>query len=347
MSISLYQKYFDVLGKSYRNIVGIYDENELIVASTHEEVIGMYLHNLKVPYKTYVLGEEKQEHNVFIQGDEESSAVVAPVVIASLRAVKSLNREFDDKLFFMQQLINDKAENVAWKAQSLGIQDEECRVVFVIKVSSKHSLLVEQLIREVAPIKEKDFLFENKSDELVLVRRCKSEPNLSKLTSFAQQISSAIMSEVMEQVSIGIGSVSNSLATISKSYKAAMSALDIGYIFENKNRIYSFMNLGISRLITSVPIEKCKAFLHEVLHDDAMRELDSDTITTVQRFFDYDLNISLAARELYIHRNTLVYRLDRVQKQTGLDVRKFDDALLFKIALLIQRYLNGSRREGS
>ena len=200
-----------------------------------------------------------------------------------------------------------------------------------------------EIIKDVAPVREGDYLFTNAANELVFIRTCKSEPSNTKLMNIATQISSGISESLFEQPSIGIGGISEQLADLSKSYKSAISALDVGYIFENRNKIYAHMSLGVSRLVTSVPIEKCKAFLNEVLKEDVLREIDNETMNTVQRFLDCDLNISLAARELYIHRNTLVFRLDKLKSLTGLDVRKFDDAMLLKMAMLIHRYLRTSR----
>ncbi len=342
MSVAVYQKYFDTLGKNYKNTIGVYDNNSYIVACNRKEFIGSKIKEINVPHVSYSLSNEK--YSLFMEGAISMVEMVAPIIRASIMAVEEFDREGEDEQYLYKQIINGNCEDILWRAKNLGIEDEEIRVVFVVNVSSKHMYLARDIVKEVAPVREGDGLFVNGSSELVFVRKCKSEPSNTKLTNIAQQISTGITSEIFEQPSIGIGCIVNNLADIEKSYKTAVSALDVGYIFENRNKTYSYMNLGISRLITSVPVEKCKAFLHEVMNDDVLREIDNDTMLTVQRFFDYDLNISLAARELYIHRNTLVYRLDRVQDKTGLDVRKFEDALLFKMAMLIQRYLRSGRK---
>lgn len=343
MSVNIFQKYFDAFGSNENNTIGVFDELGYIVASNAKKLLGKKIKTSGIKYTAFsIAGEPK--FTLFIDGPEDDAAKIALPVSAALDTLKEFERENEDKEYLFKQIVNGGGEDTLYRCQSLGIEDEVVRVVFVINVSSKNISLAKQIVEEAAPVRENDCVYIGARNELVFIRKCKTEPSNAKLLSVATQISAALVDEIVEQPSIGIGKAVTNLSELPKSYKTAVSALEIGYVFENKNKIYSYMNLGISRLITSVPIEKCKAFLNEILKEDVLREIDADTMSTVQRFFDYDLNISLAARELYIHRNTLVYRLNNIQKLTGLDVRKFDDALLFKVAMLIQRYLRTGRR---
>ena len=267
----------------------------------------------------------------------------AAVIGASLQALEKIDCCQNDAEYFIKQIINEKEEDIPTRARILKVQSDPHRVVYVIRAGAKHIDTVMNVVQNLV-VGSRDFLFENQSGELVYVRTLKSEPSDTKLYNLAREISEAIAAEAFEFVSVGIGMVVNNLEDLAKSYKSAVNALEIGEIFVNKRKIYAYSNLGISRLISSIPIGKCKVFLNEVLKGDVLESIDNETLDTVQKFLDYDLNISLAARELYIHRNTLVYRLDRLQKQTGLDVRKFEDAMLFKIAILIHKYLSATRR---
>ena len=344
MSIALYQKYFDMLSTSYENKIGLYDNHGIVVASNKKNLIGSKLKELDFTYSSFSLSDDASiRFSIFTEGTEEFARLTVPVIRAAINTLSANNRVLVDSEYFFKQLIRGQLEDAYWKAPCLEIPDELLRTVFVVKLSSKNIPLALKIIREVAPARENDYTFPNEANEIVFIRHFKSEPTSIRLMQIATQISTGIMSELVEQPIIAIGAPSTNLETLSRSYKTAVDALNIGSVFENRNKIYSYMTLGISRLITSAPVEKCKAFLNEVLSDNVLKELDEDTMSTVQRFFDYDLNISLTARELYIHRNTLVYRLDRIQDLTGLDVRKFDDALLFKIAMLIQKYLRASR----
>ena len=344
MSIALYQKYFDMLSTSYENKLGLYDNHGVVVASNKKNLIGSKLKDLDFTYFSFSLSEDSGDRfSIFAEGSEDFVKITVPGVRAAINTLAANSRVLVDSEYFFKQLIKGQLEDAYWKAPCLEIPDELLRTVFVIKLSSKNIPLAIKIIREVAPARDNDYVFPNEASEIVFIRHFKSEPTSIRLMQIATQISTGIMSELVEQPVIAIGAPSSNLETLSRSYKTAVDALNIGSVFENRNKIYSYMTLGISRLITSAPVEKCKAFLNEVLSDNVLKELDEDTMSTVQRFFDYDLNISLTARELYIHRNTLVYRLDRIQDLTGLDVRKFDDALLFKIAMLIQKYLRASR----
>lgn len=347
VQISLCQSYFSMLKQELDVCAGIFDSAGMILAATDDSLAGHCLGKTDIKeYKTYQISEQVRDWALFIESGKNSEAemeIAASVICASLLAIFKIHTENNDREYFIKQIINGQTEDAPSKARLLKIEDEAIRVVFVIRTVSKHADEALQVIKSLA-VGSKDFLFENKAGELVFVRTCKTEPSAAKLYGIAREISESLVLDAFEFASIGIGTVVNELMQLDKSYKSAVNALEIGEIFVNKNKIYAYSNLGISRLISSVPIGKCKAFLNEVLNEKLLNEIDDETLYTIQKFLDYDLNISLAARELYIHRNTLVYRLDRLQKQTGLDVRKFEDAMLFKIAILIHKYLSATRR---
>ena len=144
----------------------------------------------------------------------------------------------------------------------------------------------------------------------------------------------------MVKASIGIGTIVDSTIDLERSYKEAKMALLVGGIFENDRPIVNYNNLGIGRLIYQIPVEFCKLFLNEVFRTGSFEMLDTETMLTIQKFFENNLNVSETSRQLYVHRNTLVYRLDKIEKITGLDLRRFDDAIIFKVAMLVKRYLD-------
>ena len=146
--------------------------------------------------------------------------------------------------------------------------------------------------------------------------------------------------ESMMNVRVAYGTVVQELKDVSKSYKEAMMALDVGKIFYSDKHVIAYSNLGIGRLIYQLPMPLCKMFIKEIFSDKSPNEFDEETLTTINKFFENSLNVSETSRQLYIHRNTLVYRLDKLQKSTGLDLRVFDDAITFKIALMVVKYMN-------
>jgi len=144
----------------------------------------------------------------------------------------------------------------------------------------------------------------------------------------------------MQPVRVGIGTAVNDLKFVSRSFKEAKMALEVGKIFEMTSLVINYETLGIGRLIYQLPMSLCRMFVNEVLRGEDADDFDEETLITVDKFFENNLNVSETARKLYIHRNTLVYRLDKLQKQTGLDLRNFDDAITFKITLMVGKYMN-------
>jgi len=151
-----------------------------------------------------------------------------------------------------------------------------------------------------------------------------------------------VNTEAYAQITIGIGSVAPTIKDLAKSYKDARVALEVGKVFDTEHPIVNYENLGIGRLIYQLPTTLCELFLSEVFKKESIDVLDSETLFTIQKFFENDLNVSETSRQLYVHRNTLVYRLDKVQKLTGLDLRIFDHAIVFKIAMMVKRYLDSN-----
>jgi carbohydrate diacid regulator len=174
---------------------------------------------------------------------------------------------------------------------------------------------------------------------VVLVKEVKKETPLKELEKTAESIVDTLGSELMANVKVGIGSVVNSINEIGHSYKDAKVALEVGKVFDTERQIISYNNLGIGRLVYQLPTIMCELFLSEVFKKGSLELLDTETIVTIQKFFENNLNVSEASRQLFVHRNTLVYRLDKIFKLTGLDLRKFDDAIVFKVAMMVNRYL--------
>lgn len=347
VQISLYQSYFETLKKEISVSAGLLDESETVIAATDASLVGQSFSKMDVSFfKFFKVSEALSNLTLFLVKNSENDdecTMLASVICASILAIHKINIKNNDSEFFLKQVLNEKAQDMATHARLLHIPSSAIRVVFVISSDQKHVEEVIHIVRNMA-VGRLDYVFENRSGEIVFIRTCKSEPSSQKLYNIAKELSDAVAAEAMEFVSIGIGSVVFELNELAKSYKAALNALEIGEIFVNKNKIYAYSNLGISRLISSVPIGKCKAFLNEVLSDRVLSEIDDETLGSIQKFLDCDMNIASASKALYIHRNTMVYRLDRLQKQTGLDVRKFEDAMLFKMAMLIHKYLRATRR---
>lgn len=186
----------------------------------------------------------------------------------------------------------------------------------------------------------KDYITAVDEKSIILVKELKSDESYEELEEIAKMIQDMLNSEAMSAVRVAYGTIVNEINQVSKSYKEAKMALDVGKIFYAEKNIIAYNTLGIGRLIYQLPVQLCEMFMKEIFGENLPNTFDEETLTTINKFFENNLNVSETARQLYVHRNTLVYRLEKLQKSTGLDIRVFDDALTFKIALMVVSYMN-------
>ena len=172
-----------------------------------------------------------------------------------------------------------------------------------------------------------------------MVKELKADESYEDMEKVANVILDNINSEAMSKVRVSFGTIINEIKDVSRSYKEAKMALDVGKIFYSERNIIAYSNLGIGRLIYQLPLPLCKMFIKEIFDGKSPDDFDEETISTINKFFENNLNVSETSRQLYIHRNTLVYRLDKLQKTTNLDLRTFEDAITFKIALMVVKYM--------
>ena len=196
-----------------------------------------------------------------------------------------------------------------------------------------------ETVRSLFASKTKDFITAVDEKNIILVKEVRQGESYAELDKTANMILDMLNTEAMTKVRVAYGTVINDIKEVSRSYKEAKMALDVGKIFYASKNVIAYSNLGIGRLIYQLPIPLCKMFIREVFDGKSPDEFDEETLTTINKFFENSLNVSETSRQLYIHRNTLVYRLDKLQKSTGLDLRVFEDAITFKIALMVAKYM--------
>ena len=200
--------------------------------------------------------------------------------------------------------------------------------------------MAKELLRSLFSQQNGDYVTSVDEKNIVLIKSLHKEEMEEEIGQTARTIVDMLNSEAMLSVKVSYGTVVNELKEVSKSYKEAKMALDVGKIFYAEKNIIGYEKLGIGRLIYQLPVSLCRMFMNEIFGDNLPDKLDEETLITIQKFFENSLNVSETARQLYIHRNTLVYRIEKLQKETGLDIRNFDDALTFKIALMVVSYLH-------
>ena len=211
--------------------------------------------------------------------------------------------------------------------------------MFLISVISANDVSAYDVIQNLFPDKNKDFVFNITENDIVLVKEVKNNIDVRDLEKLARSISDTLSSEFFTKVNVGIGTPVVGVKDLARSFKEAQTALEVGKVFDTDKNIVSYDNLGIARLIYHLPTTLCETFLKEVFKKNSIESLDHETLFTIQKFFENSLNVSETSRKLFVHRNTLVYRLDKIKKLTGLDLREFDHAIIFKIALMVKKYL--------
>jgi carbohydrate diacid regulator len=286
----------------------------------------------------------KVDYIIFVKGDDTLARNYSDILQVSFSSVKSLYDDKHDKLNFIKNFLLDNIlpGDILAKAADLHIPIDTKRVVFLIQTEKISDFSVLELIEGMFPNKQSDFVVSIDENNVALVKELDGESELSALQTIAKGICDNISTEVMVKAVIGIGTVINNVKEIARSYKEARVALEVGKVFDDEKSILSYEDLGIGRLIYQLPTTLCELFLTEVFKKGSIDDLDQEIIFTIQKFFENNLNVSETSRQLYVHRNTLVYRLDKIQKITGLDLRVFDQAIIFKVAMMVNKYLRSN-----
>lgn len=354
MSVKLFQtlsdKYSEILGKE----VGVTDESGVVIAHSNFQMIGHQDQNVAaflqdknqqttIDDKLYnkVIIKNKVEFVTFIQSSEPQDIKYLELFTLNILNLKSYYDEKYDKNTFVKNIIveNILPGDILIRSKELHIDYNALRVVLLISANSEKDIHVHEVIESLFPNKNKDFIVVVDNDNIVLVKEVKSKDDYKEIFKIARIIVDTLNSELMVKASIGIGTIINNLKDITKSYKEAQMSMIIGNIFGEDKNVYDYNNLGIGRLIYHIPTTLCQLFLDEVFKENSVDSLDSETLLTIQKFFENNLNVSETARQLYIHRNTLVYRLEKIKRLTGLELTNFDDAVIFKVAILVKKYL--------
>ena len=286
--------------------------------------------------------DEDQDIYVLIAyGEEPYVYSVAKIAVNQLQALLVAYREKYDRNNFFQNLILDNLllVDIYNRAKKLHLEVEAKRIVYLIETKIESESIVKELLRSLFSHHNGDFVTSVDEKNIVLIKSLHKEDVEGEIRQTGKTIVDMLNAEAMLSVKVSYGTVVNELKEVSKSYKEAKMALDVGKIFYAEKNIIGYEKLGIGRLIYQLPINLCRMFMNEIFGDNLPDKLDEETLITIHKFFENSLNVSETARQLYIHRNTLVYRIEKLQKETGLDIRNFDDALTFKIALMVVSYL--------
>lgn len=268
----------------------------------------------------------------------------ADIIAVSLDQIKQNNDEKFDRSNFVKNVILDNIlpGDIYIKSRELHFNNDASRVVFLIRVTQDTDVSVYDVIQNFFPDKTKDLVIDINEKDIALVKEVRPNVDSKDLEKLARSICDTLSTEFYCNAVVGIGTRVTGIKDLAHSFKEAQVALEVGKVFDTEKSIISYENLGIARLIYQLPTTLCDMFLKEVFKRGSIDSLDQETLFTIQKFFENNLNVSETSRKLFVHRNTLVYRLEKIKKLTGLDLREFDDAIVFKVALMVNKYLDSS-----
>ena len=341
----------DVIGRT----IGVIDENGIVISCSEIGKIGESKQRIReeLSYSSDVLVFEgytyksvasanKNDTVVFVEGVDQDANKYVNILAVTLGNIKSLYDEKYDKGSFIKNIILDNIlpNDVYIKSNELHFNNDEYRAVFVVKFQGATPQPPHEIVESLVEDRNRNFVINISEQDIVIVKEVSAEDTPETLEAYAQSLLAASQEKYSVKMLVGVSSVVEKLKDLARAYKEARIALEVGKVFDIERPVMSYENLGIGRLIYQLPATLCEIFLGEVFKKGSLESLDRETLMTVQSFFENNLNVSETSRKLFVHRNTLVYRLEKIRKLTGLDLREFDHAVTFKVALMVKKYLS-------
>jgi len=355
MQNRMFQNTCNQFKNDINRIIGIIDEAGFVIACSDESKVGIYKENIMQIFESTadekmidgycvrkIKSYNKTEYVVFCEGTDDIAKGYCAILGTHFVTVKQYYDEKFDRNSFVKNVILDNVlpSDVIYRTKELHLSIECPRVVLLVRTYKQSEVSIVDILKGIFPDKEHDFVVRIDDNDVAIIKELRSETD--DAYTYARNIDDAISAEAMVKCSVGISTVANTIQELARAYRESRIALEVGKVFDTEKTIVSYDNLGIGRLIYQLPTTLCELFLNEVLKKESIDVLDSETIYTVQKFFENNLNVSETSRKLFVHRNTLVYRLDKIKKITGLDLREFDDAIIFKFAMMVSKYLTNS-----
>ena len=352
LSNQIIQKSIDELSRITKIDISVYETGGKMIVSTSKEtetdknIISSFSNSMADTQEINginlfrVQDEGKDIYILVTSGEKQQAYMTGRIAVTQLEALIIAYKGKYDRNNFFQNLILDNLllVDIYNRAKKLHLEVESKRVVYVVETPVLKDATAIELLRGLFTGHNGDFVVSVDERSIVLIKNL-DDTSEASIVNTADIIVDMLNTEAMMKVRVAYGNVVNELREVSKSYKEAKMALDVGKIFYVEKNVIGYGKLGIGRLIYQLPVNLCEMFMKEIFGNNVPVQIDEEILTTVLKFFENSLNISETARQLYIHRNTLVYRIEKVQKETGLDIRNFDDALTFKIALMVVSYL--------
>ncbi len=340
-----------VCGKS----MGVMNNSGTVIASVgapiHEDIAYDAVTNHVSNGRPYVLSDyafvsfgmrNMADYVAYIQGADMEAQKQCALLAISLSNLQIHCGDKYDKTNYLKNVLlgNVLPGDIFLHSEELQINTESPRIVYIVQLQEPAEVSPQHILQNMFP--DQDFVIGIDNLNVVLIKSLPTNYTQDMLIKIARSIVETVNSELMLQIYVGMGTPTDSINDIARSYSEAQIALEIGRVFEGDKYILSYDTLGIGRLIYQLPSKLCELFLDEIFKKESINVLDDETIQTIYKFFENNLNVSETSRQLFVHRNTLVYRLDKIERLTGLDLRNFDDAVIFKVAILVNKYLHAN-----
>ena len=356
MSHSVFQNVIVQLKELTDRTFGVMDADGRVISCTDSGMLGEHWEDaaLKVSTtaETYVTFGRKTfraivsstnifEYAAFCTGDDEDARTYCGLAHIALNNAKLCYEEKHDRGTFVKNIIMDNilSGDIYIRAKELHFVTEAPRAVFLVRQLGRTEMSAVDVIAGMFPDKLQDFVISVNETDIAVVKQLPGNVSAEELEAVAKKIEDTLRNDLFVKTVIGISTVVPHLSELADTYKEAQTAIEVGKVFENDKSIINYENLGIGRLIYQLPTTLCEIYLSEVFEKNSIEALDQETLFTINKFFENNLNVSETSRRLFVHRNTLVYRLEKIKRQTGLDLRCFDHAIVFKVALMVRQYL--------
>ena len=282
------------------------------------------------------------EYAVFCTGNDETAHSNCLMAHIALNNAKLFYEEKHDRGTFVKNIIMDNIlpGDIYIRAKELHFVTDAPRVVFLVRQINHADVATVDVLSGMFPDKNQDFVLSINETDVAVIQQVSANVTASELEKTAREMEKVLKNDLGIKTVIGFGTVAEHLRSLADSFKEAQTAIDVGKVFDTEKSIINYENLGVGRLIYQLPTTLCDIFLNEVFKKNSIDSLDQETLFTINKFFENNLNVSETSRKLFVHRNTLVYRLEKIKKLTGLDLREFDHAIVFKVALMVRKYLS-------
>ena len=357
MSNNVFQNVILQLKDATDRVFGVIDNDGCVVSSTDVSLLGERwtdaaikvagMGDQIVPFgqRTFkaILGAGNFfEYAVFCSGEDDLAKQYCKLAYIALSDAKSFYEEKHDRGTFVKNIIMDNilSGDIYIRAKELHFATDAPRAVFLVRQTGRSDVAAVDALAAMFPDKMQDFVLSINESDIAVIKHLSDNTTGADLEKIAYSMEEKLKNELYVKTVIGIGTVAEHLRELSDAYKEAQTAIDVGKVFETERSIINYENLGIGRLIYQLPTTLCDIYLTEVFKKNTIDALDQETLFTINKFFENNLNVSETSRRLFVHRNTLVYRLEKIKKLTGLDLRQFDHAIVFKVALMVRKYLS-------